>query len=144
MSEPTIVQKGNRVYVHFVSKLEDGSLISTSLGKQPLVFIVGKGEVLRGLDIGVEGMKIGERKTFIISPEDAFGNRSDDLIREVPRYLIRDVEPHVGMEIELKTPSGRKIRGKIIEVRDKTVVVDANPPLAGQTLVYEVQVMKIE
>ena len=142
-ADANIVKKGDRVYLHFMSKLEDGTIINSSLGKQPLSFVVGHGEVIHGLDVGVEGMKLGERKTLIISPEDAFGSPNPELIKEIPKYAIRDVEPTVGMEIAMKSPSGRIVKGKIIEIKENIVIVDANHPLAGKTVVYDVMVVKI-
>ena len=143
VADNNIVQKGDHVYLHFVSKLEDGTTISSSLGKQPMQFTVGAGEVIHGLDVSVEGMKLGERKTLIISPEDAFGSPTKELISEIPRYAIKEVEPHVGMEITMKAPNGRIIHATITEVKPTTIVVDANHPLAGKTIMYEVMVMKI-
>lgn len=143
MDDENIVKKGDKVYVHFMSKLEDGMIINSSLGKQPILFTVGAGEVINGLDVGVEGMHLGERKTLIIAPEDAFGNRSNDFIKEIPKYSLRDAMPEVGREISLKTPSGRIIRGTIIEVKNDTVMIDTNHPLSGKTIIYEIKVMKI-
>jgi peptidylprolyl isomerase len=142
-SEPK-VKTGDSVKVDYTGKLTDGTVFDSSIGETPLEFIVGAGEVIQGFDAAVIGMKVGETKTVTIPPDQAYGERTNDLIVTVERNLLpADVVPVVGglLQTSHQGTAGQTV--VILEVTDTTVTVDANAPLAGETLVFEIKLLEI-
>lgn len=137
-------KKGDAVKVHYTGKLDDGTIFDSSEGGEPLAFTLGGNEVIAGFDQAIVGMAVGESKTIIIQPEEAYGERNEDYVQTIARDQIRlGVEPRVGMEIEMRTPDGMTIPLLISEVTDSTVTVDANHPLAGQQLHFDLRLVDI-
>jgi FKBP-type peptidyl-prolyl cis-trans isomerase 2 len=138
MPEPA--KNGDTVRVHYTGKLEDGNVFDSSEGGEPLEFEVGSGQVIAGFDEGVSGMSVGDQKTIEIEPGNAYGERIEALVGTVERSgLNLGTEPHVGMEIALQLPEGQQIPVIITEVTDETVTFDANHPLAGQKLIFDIK-----
>lgn len=147
------VEKGDTVFVDYVGKLEDGTVFDTSEKEtaieaeiynemrdyKPLKFTVGAGQMIKGFDEGVVGMREGEEKTLKIPPEDAYGEYMEEYSRELPRDAV-DFAPEVGMQ--LATDTG--LRGIITEVGEENFVVDFNHSLAGKTLIFKVKVVSVE
>ena len=132
--------KGDTVSIHYTGRLADGTVFDSSSGGQPLEFTLGTGMVIGGFETGVQGMELGESKTIEIPPADAYGEYNIDFVRIIPRGEINiGAEPSVGMELELRGPDGESIAITISEVTDETVTLDANHPLAGQTLIFDIE-----
>ena len=139
------VKNGDAVKVHYTGKLEDGTVFDSSEGSEPLAFTVGGGEVIEGFDQAVVGMQVGETKAVVIPPEQAYGERQEGLVQTIPRDQMRlsGVEPEAGMGIEMRTPNGEVIPLLISEVTETTVTLDANHPLAGEQLHFDVKLIEV-
>lgn len=140
-----VVKKGDTVKVHYHGKLNNGETFDTSEGREPLEFEVGSGNVIAGFDNGVLEMKPGEKKTLDIPVEEAYGNRNDELILEFPKdKLPEDLKPEVGMQLQLSSQDGQVYPVIVTEVKEEGgVVLDANHPLAGQALVFDIELVDI-
>jgi peptidylprolyl isomerase len=138
-------KNGNTVQVNYTGKLADGAVFDTSVGREPLEFTLGKGEIIPGFEKAVLGMKVGEKKTVTIPVNEAYGPRRDDLIFEIPREELRSgVTPQVGMQLQQTGGDGSVIVATITKVSDTTITLDANPPLAGKDLTFEIELVKIQ
>ena len=145
-SSAQVVKSGDTVKVDYTGKLTDGTVFDSSVGKTPLEFTVGTGAVIEGFDAAVLGMKVGETKTVTIPPDKAYGERSADMIVTVNRsQLPQDIVPVVGGQLQVMAQGSSGGQTVVItEVTDTTITVDANPPLAGKTLVFEIKMVEIE
>jgi FKBP-type peptidyl-prolyl cis-trans isomerase SlyD len=139
------IEKGRRIKIDYVLKVDDLIYENTLKSNSPLVYIHGNGEIIAGLEDNLLGMEVGEKKIFSVLPEKAYGARKKEAVQEVPRIRMPDKsEPTVGHAFVLKdSHSGHSISAVIVEVRDETMVLDLNHPLAGKTLNYEVKVLEI-
>lgn len=138
------VKNGDTVKVHYHGRLTDGTTFDSSEGRSPLEFEVGAQQVIKGFDEGVLGMAIGEKKTIHIPAEEAYGSSSPDKLIEFPRAQFPpDMTPEVGMQLSLRSQDGQDFPVVITEVKDDVVVLDANHPLAGRDLVFDVEVVGI-
>jgi FKBP-type peptidyl-prolyl cis-trans isomerase 2 len=137
------VQNGSRVKVHYTGKLDDGSVFDTSLqeGRDPLEFTIGEGRMIPGFENGLLGMEIGDKKTISMVPGDAYGELRDDLLFEVP---ISNVPPNVelGATLQAELEEGVPVIFTVIDIKNDTVVLDGNHPLAGKNLTFEVEVVE--
>ena len=140
---PTVTD-GKYVFIEYTLKLEDGNVVDTNVGSSPMNFIHGKGQIVPGLEKELAGMKKGESKHVIVKPEDGYGNIRDDAIREVPRDKIPKELHKAGAQIQGRTAKGRVIPLTVKEVKDKTIVLDYNHPLAGKTLYFDVKIVDIK
>ncbi len=137
-------KNGDTVQVQYTGKLADGTVFDTSVGRQPLEFKLGTGQLIPGFEKAVLGMKVGEKKTVTISANEAYGPRRDDMIVEVPREkLPSGMTPKVGQYLQMERPDGGTMVVTITNVGDKTVTIDANHPLAGKDLTFEIELVKI-
>ena len=137
-------KKGDRVKVNYTGRSEDGTVFESSVGLIPLVFTIGSDEVVQGFEDAVTGMCPGERKTVKVRPEDGFGMYDEDLIFEVGKdELPDDFYPQVGMDFEMVDEDGEELSATVIEVNDESILVDANAPLAGKAVVYEIELLEI-
>ena len=138
------VKNGDTVKVHYHGRLTDGTTFDTSEGRGPLQFEVGAQQVIKGFDEGVLGMAVGDKKTINIPAEDAYGETSPDKMIEFPRAQFPpDMTPEVGMQLSLRSQDGHDFPVVISEVKDEVVVLDANHPLAGKDLIFDVEVVEI-
>jgi len=134
---------GDTVKVHYTGKLQDGTVFDSSLEREPLELTIGQGEVLAGFEHALIGMKVGGSRTVNIQAESAYGPRSDDLVFEVPlSRLPEDSEPQVGQILGFQTESGTW-KVTVVEVSESTVTLDANHPLAGKDLTFEIELVEI-
>ncbi|MBN1116552.1 MAG: peptidylprolyl isomerase [Bacteroidales bacterium] len=134
----------DKVKVHYKGTLSNGEIFDSSEGRNPLEFIVGTGQVIPGFDKGVEGMAVNESKTISIPSNEAYGEVREDLIQEVPKSnLPEEIKPEVGMQLVSNTPDGQQIPLIVKEVNDESITVDANHPLAGKDLTFEVTLVGI-
>ena len=140
-SGPALAKTGDTVKVHYTGTLADGTEFDTSIGSEPLEFTIGQGKLITGFEQAVIGMQVGESKTITIPTDQAYGQRSDDLIVEIGRdELSPDIEPEVGMQ--LQSSQGDMI-ATIIEVTETTIKIDTNHPLAGQDLTFDIELIEI-
>ncbi len=139
------VKENNTVKVNYTGKLSDGQIFDTSEGREPLEFTLGQGQLIPGFEKGVIDMKLNEKKTITIAKEEAYGDVNPELIQEVSKAdLPQDMTPEVGMGLVSKTPDGRETNLLVVEVKDETIVLDANHPLAGKDLVFDLEVVDIK
>lgn len=139
------VKKGDTVKVHYHGKLTNGTTFDSSEGREPLGFEVGGGMVIPGFDEGVTGMAIGEKKTIHIPADQAYGPKQEEMIMEFPRDRFpADMVPEVGMQLNMSNGSGQNFPVIIAEVREAVVVLDANHPLAGEDLVFDLELVAID
>src|SRR5215213_4865500 len=137
---PEQAQKGDTVHVHYTGRLADGHVFDTSEDGDPLEFEVGAGEVIKGFDDGVEGMSVGDKKRIEIESAEAYGERVEGLVQTIPREgLNLDTEPLPGMILGMPLPDGNQISVTITEVTEDSVTLDANHPLAGEKLIFDVE-----
>jgi FKBP-type peptidyl-prolyl cis-trans isomerase 2 len=135
---------GDTVKVHYTGRLQDGTVFDTSVGSEPLEFTLGQGQVIPGFEQAVIGMQVGESKTVTIPVDQAYGPYYDDMILEVNRdELPDDLEPEVGMQLQMNQGDGGIIIVTITEVSETTIKIDANHPLAGQDLTFDIELVDI-
>jgi peptidylprolyl isomerase len=133
----TQVRRGDNVKVHYTGKLDDGTVFDTSEGHEPLTFAVGSGQVIKGFDEAVLGMTVGETKVVHIPVEKAYGERKEELVMEVPvEQVPPDLNPEIGMRLEMGGLNGEIMRVVVKGITDTHIILDANPPLAGQALTF--------
>lgn len=135
---------GDTVRVHYTGRLEDGTVFDSSREREPLEFTVGTGQVISGFERAVEGMEVGEARETRIEADDAYGERRDDLVLDLPKEQVpEDMEIAPGMRLELRQPDGQAVPVTVAEVREESVKLDANHPLAGQPLTFELELVGI-
>lgn len=135
---------GDTVNIHYHGRLTDGSTFDSSEGREPLQFTLGAGQVIKGFDDAVEGMNTGDKKTVLIPVEDAYGPRNEEMVMEYPiSEFPADMKPAVGMELNMGDNAGNVFPVLITEVGAETVVLDANHPLAGQDLTFDLELVSI-
>jgi FKBP-type peptidyl-prolyl cis-trans isomerase 2 len=138
------VENGNRVKVHYKAKIEDGEIFETSENRPPLDFKVGDGEVMPGIEQGVIGMSVGETKTITMPPEEAFGKRHNELIVEVTKNEFPNhITPEIGQRLKVNRPDGQEILVTITGLSEEIITLDANHPLAGYTLIFDIELVEI-
>ena len=135
---------GDTVKVHYTGRLDDDTVFDTSRGKAPLEFTIGEGNLIKGFENGLIGMEVGEKKNLVIPPEEAYGRNDEKLTTRVSRaYLPGSVEPAIGMQLQVKQKDGSIFMVWITEMDAGTVTLDANHPLAGKTLNFDVELTAI-
>ena len=138
-------KKGDKVKVHYHGKLTTGETFDSSEGKDPLPFEIGSGMVIKGFDEGVTGMTVGEKKTITIPADEAYGPVNPDMVIEMPKdRLPEDMEVEVGMPLVMSDPQGQQFQVVVKELSDDKIVLDANHPLAGKDLVFDLELVEIE
>jgi peptidylprolyl isomerase len=136
------VRKGDNVKVNYTGKLDDGSVFDSSEGAEPLEFTVGSGQVIVGFDEAITGMKVGESKTVRIPVEKAYGERNDEAVIQAPiEQVPPDLKPELGMRLEMGGANGEILRVVIVEIADTHITLDANPPLAGKELTFDLELV---
>ncbi|HVV02698.1 MAG TPA: peptidylprolyl isomerase [Puia sp.] len=138
------VKAGDTVRVHYNGRLTDGTTFDSSEGRDPLEFQVGSGMVIKGFDEGVMGMTVGQKKTIEIPVEEAYGPKDPQAIVEFPAANFPPgMTPEVGMQLAMTNQHGHQIPVTIVEVRPDIVVLDANHQLAGEDLVFDLELIEI-
>ena len=138
------VKNNDTIRVHYKGTLTNGELFDSSEGREPLEFQVGSGQVIPGFDSAVMDMEVGQEKSFLIPCDDAYGQRDERLIQEVPQeQLPQDLQPQVGMMLSSTLPNGQQIPVKITNVGEANITIDANHPLAGEDLNFEIKLVEI-
>jgi peptidylprolyl isomerase len=138
------VKNGLFVSIDYKGTLQNGDIFDTSHGGQPLEIQVGCGRLIKGFEEALMGMEINEKKNFTLSPEDAYGQRDDNLSRTFDRSDVPPgMELELGQTIALRSPEGQSLPAKIMHLDDKSVELDLNHPLAGETLTFDIEVVGI-
>ena len=133
-------KQGDTVTVHYTGKLDDGTVFDSSVEREPLEFTLGEGLVIPGFENAVIGMNAGEKKTVDIASEEAYGPYSDELILSVNREQFpEDIQPEVGQSLQVQQPNGQPVVVTVAAVADEEVKLDANHPLAGKDLTFEIE-----
>lgn len=134
----TQAKAGDTVRIHYRGTLDDGSEFDSSAGRDPLEFTLGGGQVIPGFDNAVTGMAVGESKTVTIPPAEAYGESNPGMIHEVPRSEIpANIPVHAGAMLSASDGQGQQMQLTVVEADDQTVKLDANHPLAGKALTFE-------
>ena len=139
------VKKGSKVKIHYTGTLDNGQVFDSSEGKDPLEFEAGTGKVIKGFDAAVVGMKKDEEKEVKLKPEDAYGERNDQLKQKIPKDKINipgEIKP--GMTLAVTAPDGQQFPVQVLAVEDENIVIDLNHPLAGQNLNFKIKVVDIQ
>jgi|TARA_B110000483_G_scaffold54185_2_gene67500 FKBP-type peptidyl-prolyl cis-trans isomerase 2 len=138
------VTVNSKVKVHYTGKLANGEVFDTSDGKEPIEFTLGQGQLIPGFEKGLIDMKLNEKKTINMTKDEAYGEVNETLIQEVKKTdLPQDMEPKVGMGLVSKSPEGQEINLMVVEVKEETIVIDGNHPLAGRDLIFDLEVVEI-
>jgi len=138
------VKEGDVVRVHYTGKLVNGEQFDSSVGREPLEFTVGAGQMIKGFDAAMPGMNVGEKKTINIAPEHGYGEKSEDAIIEFPKENVpEDMKLEPGMPLTLSNQEGQPFPVIVVEVKDDVIVLDANHFLAGQELVFDIELVEI-
>lgn len=140
----TALKSGDTVAIHYTGTLLDGSIFDSSEGREPLEFEVGSGMIIPGLDNAMPGMEVGEKKIVKIACADAYGPLNPEMRQAVPREGIpADIPLEVGTQLQMQTPDGQAMPVMVVEVNEATVMLDANHPLAGKDLQFDIEVVSI-
>ncbi|NTU68753.1 MAG: peptidylprolyl isomerase [Chlorobiaceae bacterium] len=138
------VKQGDTVRVHYTGTFDDGMVFDTSAEREPLQFTIGSGQVIPGFDNAVLNMAIGEKKQVNIPAEEAYGPRSEELVAEIGRdKLPADLEVEIGQQLQVGLADGGQTVVLIVDLNDETVTLDANHPMAGMDLNFELELIEI-
>lgn len=137
-------KKGDRVKVHYTGKLSDGTVFDSSIDREPLEFTLGDGNMIKGFDAAVEGLQQGEKVTASIPSNEAYGEKKQDMFVEVPKSEVpENIKPEVGQQLQVQQANGQAMPVVVAEVTEEKIVLDANHPLAGKDLTFEIQLVEI-
>jgi FKBP-type peptidyl-prolyl cis-trans isomerase 2 len=138
------VKAGDTVKVHYHGRLSDGTTFDSSAGREPLQFEVGGGMVIAGFDNGVIGMTVGQKKTIEIPVDQGYGPKDPNMVVEFPKSNFPDdLKPEAGMQLNMTNGQGQVIPVVVTEILEESVVLDANHPLAGQDLIFDLELVEI-
>jgi FKBP-type peptidyl-prolyl cis-trans isomerase 2 len=134
----------DKVKVHYTGKLSSGEVFDSSVDREPIEFVVGGGQMIKGFDDGVLGMGLNEKKTLNIPADQAYGESNPALIQTLDRtQLPPDLKPEVGQTLVAGSPEGQEMHVQVTEVTEATITIDANHPLAGKELIFDIELVEI-
>ena len=137
-------QHGDTVKIHYKGTLADGTVFDSSEGREPLEFVLGSGQVISGFDEAVTGMEQGEKKNVTIPADKAYGPHNAEMVIQAPRSQVPpEINPEVGQQLQMGGPDGQTIIVRVTEVTEEYITLDANPPLAGQDLTFDIELVAI-
>lgn len=136
-------QTGDTVRVHYTGTLSDGSEFDSSAGRPPIEFVVGEGTVIPGFELAVVDLEVGDTVTVTIPADEAYGERFDEAVQQVPLEAFGESAPQAGWMVQMQDPTGQQLQALILEVGDEIVTLDFNHPLAGQDLTFELELVEI-
>ena len=140
----TQVKTGDTVHIHYTGTLNDGTTFDSSEGREPLTFKVGSGQIIPGLDSAIPGMTVGDKKTVNVACDDAYGQMNPAMRQDVPRADIpAEIPLEVGSRLQMQTQDGQVIPVTVAAVEEESVTLDANHPLAGEDLTFNIELVKI-
>lgn len=140
----TQVKSGDTVRIHYTGTLADGTQFDSSAGRDPLEFAVGSGQIIPGLDKAIPGMAVGDKKQAVVPADEAYGQANPQACQAVPRSEIPDHIPlDLGTQLQVQTPDGQAMTVTVTEVTETEVTLDANHPLAGKDLTFDIELVEI-
>ena len=140
----TAAKTGDSVKIHYTGTLEDGTTFDSSAGRDPLEFTLGGGQVIVGFDEAVTGMEPGEKKNVTIPADKAYGQRNEEMVITAPRDQVPpEINPEVGQQLQMAGPDKQMLVVQVAEVTDEHIILDANPPLAGKDLIFDIELVSI-
>ncbi len=140
-----MIENGQKVKIHYTGTLDDGNQFDSSAGREPLEFEMGAGMVIPGFETGVKDMEVGEKKNIHIPSAEAYGEKRDDMVMDFERsQLPEGLEPEVGMGLQMQGPQGQPVPVQIVAVAEESITIDANHPLAGQNLNFELELVSVD
>ena len=140
----TQAKPGDTLHIHYTGRLDDGTVFDSSEGRDPLSFELGSGQIIPGLDAGVTGMAVGETRTVRVEAEDAYGPHHPERVQAVDRAAVPDHIPtEPGTQLQVQTQDGQALNVVVAEVTETEVILDANHPLAGKALTFEVELVAV-
>ncbi|MEX0680069.1 MAG: peptidylprolyl isomerase [Balneolales bacterium] len=138
------IKEGDTVKVHYTGKIADGTVFDTSKEREPLEFTIGEGKLIPGFEKAVVGMNVGDNNTVTIPSDEAYGEKRDDMVVDVEKNQIpEDIKPEVGQQLQIQQKDGGTIPVVITDITDEKVKLDANHPLAGEDLTFEIEVVEV-
>jgi peptidylprolyl isomerase len=139
-----MIENGQKVKIHYTGTLDDGNQFDSSAGREPLEFEMGEGMVIPGFETGVKDMAVGEKKSIHIPVAEAYGEKKEEMVMEFERAQLPDgLDPEVGMGLQMQGPQGQPIPVQIVAVAETAITIDANHPLAGQKLNFELELVEV-
>lgn len=141
---PLTVSAGNEVTIEYTLTLEDKTTVDSNAGGEPYTFIQGEHHIVPGLEKALEGLKVGDQKEVKVKPEDGFGLLDPGAVQEVDKARVPPEALVVGTPLEGRDPEGIPVHAKVLEIKESTVVLDLNHPLAGKTLIFAVKILGIQ
>lgn len=144
LTEGHVVEEGAIVSIEYSLTDESGNLIESNVGKEPMTYVHGGGQIVPGLEKGLAGLKVGAEKKITVSPEEGYGPVNPQAFQEIPKDKIPPDAHKVDAMLMTQSPDGRSIPMRVREVKENTVIVDFNHPLAGKTLIFDVTVKEIK
>lgn len=137
-------KNGDNVKVHYTGKLTSGEQFDSSAGREPLEFTVGAGQMIKGFDLAIPGMAVGDKKTINIAAADAYGERSEEAVIPFPKENVpADMKLEPGMQLTLSNQHGQPVPVIVLEVQEEVIMLDANHFLAGKELVFDIELVEI-
>lgn len=139
-----VATKGNKVKVHYTGKLNDGTVFDSSENREPLEFVLGEGNMIQGFDTAVQGMELGSNKSVVIPSGEAYGEKREDMMVDIPIDQVpADIKPEVGMDLSIQNQEGQPMPVKVVNVEPEKITLDANHPLAGEDLTFDIKLIEI-
>lgn len=140
----TTVKNGDKISVHYTGKYEDGQVFDSSIDRDPLEIEVGTAQVIKGFEDALVGMAKGEKKTVTIPPDNGYGQYDPALLIEIPKSNVpENMTPELGMKLKLSDDKGKSVLVVVTEIGDESIKLDANHPLAGKVLVFDLELVNI-
>lgn len=140
----TQAKPGDTLHLHYKGTLDDGTVFDSSEGREPLSFELGSGQIIPGLDAGVTGMEVGEKRSVRVEAAEAYGDHDPDKVQAVDRAGVPDDIPtDIGTQLQVQTQSGHMMNVVIVDATDSELILDANHPLAGKALTFDVELVEI-
>lgn len=137
------ISSGKEVSIEYTLRLEDKEVLDSNVGEEPLTYVHGSQQIISGLESRIEGMKVGETRNVEVPPQESYGSLDPDAFREVDKFVVPAGALKVGTHLQGKGRAGQVVQARVAEVKDGSVVLDFNHPLAGKTLFFEVKVLHI-
>ena len=140
----SIIKDGDTVSVHYTGTLTSGEVFDSSLEREPLKFTLGMGQLIPGFERAIMGLSVGQKATTNIPSKEAYGEHNSDMVLEVPKnQLPPELDAQVGMQLQLNQPDGQAIPVQITQIKEEMVTIDANHPLAGKNLNFDIEIIEI-
>jgi peptidylprolyl isomerase len=137
-------ESNSRVKVHYTGKLADGTVFDSSQEGEPLEFTIGTGQIIPGFENAIQGMSQGEKKTVEVAPDQAYGQVRQELIQQVDRSEIpEDIPLEPGLQLQAESPDGQVMLLRVADIGEDKVTLDANHPLAGKTLTFDIELVEV-